>query len=46
MSTSAVSSTSSRWKRRDSARSTPFSAIRQWPPNTTSVVDSQTPQEA
>ena len=36
----------SRWKRGDSARSEPFSAIRQWPPKTTSVVDSQTPQEA
>ena len=31
---------------RDSASSVPFSAIRQWPPKTTSVVDSPTPQEA
>ena len=32
---------SSRRKRGDSARSVPFSAIRQWPPKTTSVVDSR-----
>ena len=43
---SATSSCSSRWNRFDSASRLPFSAIRQCPPKTTSVVDSSTPHEA
>ena len=45
-STSATSRVSSRRNRGDSSSRVPFSAIRQWPPNTTSVVDSWTPQDA